>query len=177
MAAKKKVAPTVKARLKTTPRPLTTAKKSTLRKAPSLKAKKTVKISAVSKVKRTPATPTKTTSQVTLDSIKAKTPPINDTLTKSQLITTIADMTGLIKRDVNFVFEALNEVFAAHLHKDGPREFTLPGIAKFTVVRKEASKARQGVNPFTGEMTTFKARPARDILKARLLKKAKDIVS
>ena len=52
----------------------------------------------------------------------------------------------------------------------------LPGFAKFVVIKKPATKERPGINPFTKEPTTFKARPARKIVRARPLKAAKDAV-
>jgi Bacterial DNA-binding protein len=45
------------------------------------------------------------------------------------------------------------------------------------VVKKPATKARKGINPFTEEPTTFKARPARKIVRARPVKAAKDAVA
>jgi nucleoid DNA-binding protein len=47
---------------------------------------------------------------------------------------------------------------------------------KVTVVRKPATKARKGINPFTGEETIFKAKPARNVVKIRPLKNLKDMV-
>ncbi|MGD9932838.1 MAG: HU family DNA-binding protein, partial [Dehalococcoidia bacterium] len=52
-----------------------------------------------------------------------------------------------------------------------------PGFAKFVVVKKAATKSRKGINPFTGEPTTFKAKPARKIVRARPVKAAKDAVA
>ena len=69
----------------------------------------------------------------------------------------------------------LSDVIELHLKKKGPGEFTLPGIAKFRVIHKPATKARQGVNPFTGEQMMFAAKPARNVVKIRALKKLKDM--
>jgi len=44
------------------------------------------------------------------------------------------------------------------------------------VVRKPAVKAHKGINPFTGEETMFKAKPARNVVKIRALKSLKDMV-
>jgi hypothetical protein len=44
------------------------------------------------------------------------------------------------------------------------------------VVRKPATKARKGINPFTGQETLFKAKPARNVVKIRPLKNLKDMV-
>ena len=95
-------------------------------------------------------------------------------ITKSQLIEKIADATELSKRDVKGVLESLATVGYKELKKSGV--FTVPGFAKFVVVKKPATKARKGVNPFTGEPTTFKAKPARKIVRARPVKAAKDSV-
>jgi nucleoid DNA-binding protein len=53
----------------------------------------------------------------------------------------------------------------------------VPGFAKFVVIKKPATKARQGINPFTKEPTIFKAKPAQKIIKARPVKATKDAVS
>jgi len=95
-------------------------------------------------------------------------------LTKSQLIEKIATETELTKRDVKNVFDALASVGYKELKKNGA--FTVPGFAKFVVVKKPATKARKGINPFTGEPTVFKAKPARKIVRARPVKAAKDAV-
>jgi DNA-binding protein HU-beta len=41
-------------------------------------------------------------------------------------------------------------------------------------VKKAATKARQGINPFTKQPTIFKAKPARKLVKIRALKALKD---
>jgi nucleoid DNA-binding protein len=74
------------------------------------------------------------------------------------------------------VINSVQSVIEAHLSKKGPGVFTLPGIVKFRVIKKPATKARKGVNPFTGEPMTFKAKPARNVIKVRLLKNLKDTV-
>jgi len=47
---------------------------------------------------------------------------------------------------------------------------------KVKVVRKPATKARKGVNPFTGEEMMFKAKPARNVVKVLALKGLKEMV-
>jgi len=51
----------------------------------------------------------------------------------------------------------------------------MPGLMKVKVVRKPATKARPGINPFTGEETIFKAKPARNVVKVQPLKALKDM--
>ena len=55
--------------------------------------------------------------------------------------------------------------------------FVVPGLAKFIVIKKPATKAREGINPFTKEPTVFKAKPERKIVRARPVKAAKDAVA
>lgn len=101
----------------------------------------------------------------------AKKPP-----TKTEIYSSIADSTGLSKKDVGAVFDALNDEIAKALSKKGPETFTLPGLCKIVVQSKPATPAREGINPFTGEKTMFKAKPARKVVKVRPLKKLKDMV-
>jgi nucleoid DNA-binding protein len=104
-------------------------------------------------------------------------PAIKEPMTKSALYAAIADKTELKKKDVDAVFSAMSEIIEGHLKKGGAGVFTLPGLCKMKVVRKPATKARKGINPFTGEETMFKAKPARNIVKIAPLKGAKEMVS
>jgi nucleoid DNA-binding protein len=53
----------------------------------------------------------------------------------------------------------------------------LPGLLKIEIKRKPATKARKGINPFTGVEMLFKAKPARNVVKIRPLKRVKDMVA
>ncbi len=97
-------------------------------------------------------------------------------MTKSEIQTQIAEKTGLTKKEVASVFEALTDVVGKNLGRRGPKVFTIPGLVKFKVQHKKATKARKGINPFTGEPTVFKAKPARNVVKAQPLKALKDMV-
>ena len=101
----------------------------------------------------------------------------NKLMSKSELIQKIADKHGdaITRKDVKGVIEALAEIGYKELKKTGA--FVLPGFAKFVVIKKPATKARTGINPFTKEPTVFKAKPARKIIKARPVKATKDAVS
>ncbi len=96
--------------------------------------------------------------------------------TKTEIYANISESTGLAKKDVGAVFDALSDEIAKALSKSGPQSFTLPGLCKIVVQNKPATPEREGVNPFTGEKTMFKAKPARNIVKVRPLKKLKDMV-
>jgi DNA-binding protein HU-beta len=95
-------------------------------------------------------------------------------MTKSQLIEQVATASKLAKKDIKGVMEALANVGYKELKKNGV--FVVPGFAKFVVVKKPATKARQGTNPFTGEPMTFKAKPARKVVRARPVKLIKEAV-
>jgi nucleoid DNA-binding protein len=96
--------------------------------------------------------------------------------TKSEILGHISEETGLTRKEVAAVFESLNGVIKKNLGRRGPGVFTIPGLVKVKRVNKPATKARKGINPFTGEETTFKAKPARNVVKAECLKGLKEMV-
>lgn len=98
-------------------------------------------------------------------------------MTKSEFIGAVVEKTGLAKKDVNSVFEAVHAIVSEQLGKGGPGEVVLPNLLKLTVTTKPAVPERQGINPFTKQPTTFKAKPERRIVKARMLKSLKDAIS
>lgn len=100
---------------------------------------------------------------------------IKEPMTKSALYTEIAERTELKKKDVVAVFDELANIINGHVKRNAAGVFTLPGLLKIKVVRKPATKARKGINPFTGEPTVFKAKPARNVVKAQPLKNLKDM--
>ncbi len=102
---------------------------------------------------------------------------VKEKFTKTQIVDNIAEETGLSKKDVNAVVDSLGGVIERHIKKRSVGEFTLPGMFKIRTVKKPARKARKGINPFTGEETTFKARPASTSVKITPLKKLKDMAN
>jgi DNA-binding protein HU-beta len=98
-------------------------------------------------------------------------------MSKSELIKKIVEQhpNGMTRKDVKGVIEAVAEIGYKELKKTGA--FFVPGFAKFVVIKKPATKARKGINPFTKEPTIFKAKPARKIIRARPVKAAKDAVA
>ncbi len=95
-------------------------------------------------------------------------------LTKSQILNEIAGNTDLSRAQVNSVLEELETLMHRSVKKGSVGEFTVPGLMKVTTVKKPARKARKGINPFTGEETMFKAKPASIAVKVRPLKKLKE---
>lgn len=106
----------------------------------------------------------------------AKASPVKEPFTKSELLTSIAENTGLSRKDVGNVIDELTNAIARHVKPKGPGEFKMPGLLKIKTIRKKATKARKGINPFTGEETMFKAKPARTVVKVVALKKLKEMV-
>lgn len=107
----------------------------------------------------------------------APTKSYKEPMTKSALYMTIAENTGLKKKDVVAVFDELTTIINGHVKKNAAGLFTMPGLMKVKVVRKPATKARKGINPFTGEPTVFKAKPARNVVKVLALKALKEMVN
>jgi len=109
----------------------------------------------------------------------AKTAPavkaIKEPYTKTMLFNEIAESTDLKKKDVVAVFESLSSIINGHIRRNAAGIFTVPGLMKVKVVRKPATRARKGINPFTGEPTIFKAKPARNVVKIQPLKALKDM--
>lgn len=97
--------------------------------------------------------------------------------TKTEVHASIAEATGLTKKEVSAVFDALNDQIEKAVGSRGPKTFTIHGLCKIVVQHKPATKEREGINPFTGEPTVFQAKPARNVVKIRPLKKLKDMVS
>ncbi len=97
-------------------------------------------------------------------------------MTKSQVYGAIAEKTELTRKQVAAVFDEMSLLIGKNLKRSGPQVFTIPGLAKIVVQRKPATKARKGVNPFTGEEIMIKAKPARNVVKIRPLKALKEMV-
>ncbi|MDA7525915.1 MAG: DNA-binding protein [Verrucomicrobiaceae bacterium] len=100
---------------------------------------------------------------------------IKDKYTKTQILDAVAEETELTRKQVSAVLDSLTGVIELHIKKRSVGEFVLPGLLKITTVKKPATKERKGINPFTKEETTFKAKPASIAVKARPLKRLKDM--
>ena len=109
---------------------------------------------------------------------KARTGAISEPLTKTQLLSLLAAETGMTRREVGAVMDELSRIVGRHLKKrGGAGQFTLPGLLKIKTLRKPATRARKGTNPFTGEEMMFKAKPARTVVKIQPLKGLKEMAN
>ena len=99
---------------------------------------------------------------------------IKTVLTKSALVAHLAEAAQVAGKDVRALLAALEDTIRVSISKKGPRTFMLPGLLKITVTSVPAKKARKGINPFTGQETIFKAKPATMKVKVRPMKKLKD---
>jgi nucleoid DNA-binding protein len=95
--------------------------------------------------------------------------------TKSEILASISKETELSKKQVGAVFDSLSASIKKSLRSHGL--FTLPGLLKMKVVKKPATKAREGVNPFNGEKMMFKAKPASKKVRIAALKNLKEFVN
>ena len=89
-------------------------------------------------------------------------------LTKSQMLTALAEKTGMSKKDVGEFMDTFAEMAYYEVKTNG--EFIIPGIGKLV---KKHRKARMGRNPAIGESIHI---PAKTVCKFRVAKAAKDAV-
>lgn len=106
-----------------------------------------------------------------------KVSPASKPRTKGDIYKTIAESAGLSRGQVVSVFSGMTAMIEADLSKKGPGIFTVPGLLKIKRIHKPATKARKGTNPFTGEEMMFKAKPARNVVKALALKGLKEMAN
>ena len=141
-------------------------KKAAAKKAPAKKKAAAKKAPARKKAAAKKAAPAKKPA-----------PALKQKMTKSQIVASVADSTGLTKKQVASVMEEMDTLIERSIKKRSIGEFTIPGMMKITTVKKPAKKARKGINPFTGEETMFKAKPASVAVKVRPLKKMKEFAA
>ena len=96
--------------------------------------------------------------------------------TKSETLGRVAEGTGLSRKQVSSVLDALTGEIRNAVGKKGPGVFVVPGLMKITVIQKPATKARKGINPFTKQEVMFKAKPARNVVRVRPLRGLKEMV-
>lgn len=102
---------------------------------------------------------------------------VKTAMTKTQLITTLAENTGIAKKDVTAVLDELGIQIERHIKKRAVGTFTLPGLLRIKTQKIPAKPARKGVpNPFKpGETMDVAAKPASIKVKVTPLKKLKDM--
>ena len=99
----------------------------------------------------------------------------NGAPTKSDVVAQICKDAEVSRKQVAAMFESLNGQIKKSLRSNGV--FTLPGLLKMKVVKKPATKAREGINPFTKEKMMFKAKPASKKVRLLPLKSLKALVN
>jgi nucleoid DNA-binding protein len=129
----------------------------------------------MAKAKKAPAKPAKKVAAPVKPAKKASAV-VKERFSKADILNHIATSTELTRKQVIAVLDELSSLIEGHISKKGPGEFVLPGLLKIVTVKKPARKARKGINPFTGEETTFAAKPASTQVKVRALKKLKEMV-
>jgi DNA-binding protein HU-beta len=97
-------------------------------------------------------------------------------MSKSEILNSLAEKSGLTKKQVSGLLENLVEVVTGQLGKKGPGVFTIPGLVKLKVRVKPAQPAGMKKNPFTGEMKHAPAKPASRAVRVTAIKKLKDAV-
>lgn len=100
----------------------------------------------------------------------------NKRMTKTEFVAALAEKSGLTKQQAAAALDTINAMVAQQLGKQGPGEILIPGLVKLNVVSKPATPEHQGVNPFTKEPMTYKAKPARKVIRVTALKALKDAI-
>jgi nucleoid DNA-binding protein len=155
-------------------------KKTTTKKAVAVKAKAKPKSKVAKKVAKPAVKRAVKRSTTARAEVKKSSGPISvgrKPHTKSEFVATICEHTGVARKEVVAVLETISKIIGAHVHKNGPEAFAWPGMFKIQVIKKPATKARQGINPFTGESMLFKAKPASRRVKIRPLKNLKTMAA
>lgn len=96
-------------------------------------------------------------------------------MTKTELVHELSEMVQCERKTAAAFLDALEEVTFRQL-KQVKVASPLPGLLKIAIVDKPARKAREGINPATGEKIMIKAKPASKAVKVRALKRLKDVV-
>jgi nucleoid DNA-binding protein len=158
--------------------------KAAAKKAPAAKAKKAPAAKAKkAPVKKAPAkkAPAKTAPAKAAPAAAAparKTTALKEKMTKTQILATIAENTGLSKKQVGDVMDELELLMERSIKKRSVGEFALPGLMKVTTVKKPARKAGKRPDPFNpGQMMQVSAKPAFLQVKVRALKKLKEFAN
>lgn len=98
-------------------------------------------------------------------------------LSQVEVIEELVVRSGLGKRVVKVFLTELGGLAVEQLTKKGIGKVTIPGLnVKMELIRKPAVKAHPGRNPFTGEEIMVAAKPARNVVKIKAMKKLKDSV-
>jgi DNA-binding protein HU-beta len=90
-------------------------------------------------------------------------------MTQSEIISKLADASGMKKSDVKGFFDSLADMAVSEVKKNG--EFTVPGFGK---LKKTHRKAREGRNPATGAVIKI---PAKTTVKFSIGKAMKDSIA
>ena len=101
---------------------------------------------------------------------------LKEAMTKTQLIASLSESTGLPKKDVSAVLDELGVLIERHIKKRAVGTFTLPGLLRIVRARKPATKARTMISPRTGEEIQVPAKRASTTVKVRPLAGLKRMV-
>ena len=107
----------------------------------------------------------------------SKTTAITERYSKTDIVNELAINSGLNRKQIGIVLDELSLLVRRHVKKRAVGEFVLAGLVKITTIKKPAKKAREGINPFTGKETVFKAQPATNAVKVFALKGLKDMAN
>lgn len=149
--------------------------KKTAKKVTSKAKKKVSKKPVAKKTAKKKTAAKKVTSSASAPKGLPKNLKFDAPATNSEMHNMIAEAVGITRKQVSGVFECLSDIIGSHVKKGSAGVCKVGGLMKIEIKRKPAVKARKGINPFTGEEVMFKAKPARNVVKVKALKKLKEM--
>jgi DNA-binding protein HU-beta len=97
-------------------------------------------------------------------------------MSKIQFVTTMAEKSGLTKKQAMAALDTISAMVVEQLGKQGPGEVLIPGLLLMNVVDRPAEPEHEGINPFTKKLMTYKEKAARKVIRVRPLKSLKEAV-
>jgi nucleoid DNA-binding protein len=91
-------------------------------------------------------------------------------LTRLQFIERLAEKSGITNTQAVSALDAIGAMVSQELGKQGPGDVLIPGLLRLMIVHKPATQQHEGVNPFTNEPMTYKAKAARRVIRVKSMK-------
>ncbi|MCB9654968.1 MAG: HU family DNA-binding protein [Deltaproteobacteria bacterium] len=104
----------------------------------------------------------------------AKITPAEKVRSKSQVVTALAERTGMSRKEVAVIVDSIGEIVKTDLGKSGPGMVKLFGLLKIRRVHKPKTPA--GKRNIGGREVLVKAKPARNVVRVTALKALKEMV-
>lgn len=106
-------------------------------------------------------------TEIQSETTTIKTESSSKRLSKAEILTKLAVEADLTRKQIADVLDALEELISSEIVAG--REFVIPNLIKIVVSEKAATQETRRYSPLTKQVMTYKAKPARKTVKARVL--------